>query len=189
MNTPIIDRDLTKQARTARVTAPADSPSPTAPRINAAPASPERWANIITIVRWTTCSSVSRASPARNSKPPFKPRKNYEDVGAWLLANGTKKTPAEIKAWSDEMEAGSMMKNPEKRAFFTEECKKLGLDPEKEQHVRLARSRRPREFQEQGRVTVLLPDCGSVRCGWRLRQATECGSTTAPRKPYISVIT
>ena len=57
--------------------------------------------------------------------------KNYEDVGAWLLANGTKKTPAEIKAWSDEVEAGSMMKNPEKRAFFTEECKKLGLDPEK----------------------------------------------------------
>jgi len=27
-------------------------------------------------------------------------RKNYEDVGAWLLANGTQKTPAEIKAWS-----------------------------------------------------------------------------------------
>ena len=57
--------------------------------------------------------------------------KNYEDVGTWLLANGTKKTPAEIKTWSDEVEAGSMMKNPEKRAFFTEECKKLGLDPEK----------------------------------------------------------
>lgn len=57
--------------------------------------------------------------------------KNYEDVGVWLLTNGTKKTPAEIKAWSDEMEAGSMMNNPEKRAYFTEECKKLGLDPEK----------------------------------------------------------
>ena len=57
--------------------------------------------------------------------------KNYEDVGAWLLANGTQKTPAEITAWSDEMEAGSMMKNPEKRAHFAEECKKLGLDPEK----------------------------------------------------------
>jgi hypothetical protein len=42
--------------------------------------------------------------------------KNYEDVGTWLLANGTKKTPAEIKTWSDEVEAGSMMKNPEKRA-------------------------------------------------------------------------
>ena len=57
--------------------------------------------------------------------------KNYEDIGAWLLANGTNKTPAEITAWSDEVEAGSMMKNPEKRDFFTEECKKLGLDPEK----------------------------------------------------------
>jgi hypothetical protein len=34
-------------------------------------------------------------------------------------------------AWSDEVEAGSMMENPEKRAFFTEECKKPGLDPEK----------------------------------------------------------
>jgi len=56
---------------------------------------------------------------------------NYEDVGAWLLANGTMKTPAEINAWSDEMEAGSMMQNPEKRAYFSEECKKLGLDPEK----------------------------------------------------------
>jgi hypothetical protein len=57
--------------------------------------------------------------------------KNYEDVGAWLLANGTSKTPAEIKAWSDEMEAGSMMNNSEKRAHFAGECKTLGLDPEK----------------------------------------------------------
>jgi hypothetical protein len=57
--------------------------------------------------------------------------KNYEDIGVWLQANGTKKTAAEIKTWSDEMEAGSPMKNQEKRAFFTEECKKLGLDPEK----------------------------------------------------------
>jgi hypothetical protein len=57
--------------------------------------------------------------------------KNYEDVGTWLQANGTKKTPAEIKTWSDETEAGSMMKNPEKRAYFIENCHKLGLDPEK----------------------------------------------------------
>ena len=57
--------------------------------------------------------------------------KNYEDVGTWLQANGTKKTPVEIKAWSDEMEAGSLMKNPEKRAYFIENCTKLGLDPEK----------------------------------------------------------
>lgn len=56
--------------------------------------------------------------------------KNYEDVGAWLQANGTAKTPVEIKTWSDEMEAGSPMKNPEKRAYFMEECTRLGLNPE-----------------------------------------------------------
>lgn len=56
---------------------------------------------------------------------------NYEDVGDWLLANGTPKTPTEIKAWSHEMEAGSPMKNPEKRAGFIENCTKLGLSPEK----------------------------------------------------------
>jgi len=57
--------------------------------------------------------------------------KNYEDVGTWLQANGTKKTPAEVKTWSDEMEAGSPMEHPEKRAFFVENCTKLGLNPEK----------------------------------------------------------
>ena len=57
--------------------------------------------------------------------------KNYEDVGAWLQANGTTKTPEEIKAWSDEVEAGSMMNNPEKRAYFIENCARLGLNPEK----------------------------------------------------------
>jgi hypothetical protein len=55
---------------------------------------------------------------------------NYADVGAWLQANGSSKTPAEIKAWSDEVEAGSMMRNPEKRACFMENCSKLGLNPE-----------------------------------------------------------
>src|ERR1017187_5104479 len=56
--------------------------------------------------------------------------KNYEDVGAWLQTNGTAKTPVEIKAWSDEIEAGSLMKYPEKRAYFIENCSKLGLNPE-----------------------------------------------------------
>src|SRR6185436_4895259 len=48
--------------------------------------------------------------------------KNYEDVGLWLQTNGALKTPAEIRAWSDEMEAGSLIKDPEKRAFFIEDC-------------------------------------------------------------------
>ncbi|HXC99705.1 MAG TPA: DUF5069 domain-containing protein [Verrucomicrobiae bacterium] len=55
---------------------------------------------------------------------------NYEEIGAWLQANGTAKTPAEIKTWSDAMESSSMMKNPEKRSYFIEECSKLGLNPE-----------------------------------------------------------
>ena len=54
----------------------------------------------------------------------------YEDVGAWLLANGTPRTPVEIKAWSDKVEADSLMKNPDKRAYFIESCQKLGIYPE-----------------------------------------------------------
>ena len=53
---------------------------------------------------------------------------NYEEVGAWLQANGTVRTALEIKTWSDEMEASSLMKNPEKRSFFIESCARLGLN-------------------------------------------------------------
>jgi hypothetical protein len=56
--------------------------------------------------------------------------KNYEDIGAWLQANGTAKTQSEIKTWSDTMEAGSPINNPEKSAHFIENCTKLGLKPE-----------------------------------------------------------
>ena len=56
--------------------------------------------------------------------------KTYEDVGAWLLANGTSKTPAEIKTWSDEVEAASPMKTPERRDSFISNCSKVGLIPE-----------------------------------------------------------
>lgn len=56
--------------------------------------------------------------------------KNYEEVGVWLQANGTVKTPVEIKAWSDQMEAASPMKNPERRGGFIESCHRIGLNPE-----------------------------------------------------------
>jgi hypothetical protein len=56
--------------------------------------------------------------------------KSYEDVGVWLQANGTVKSPAEIKTWSDEMEAANPMKNPERRGYFIENCHKVGLNPE-----------------------------------------------------------
>jgi hypothetical protein len=63
-------------------------------------------------------------------KGAVKASTNYEEVGAWLQANGTAKTPVEIKSWSDEMEAGSLMKDPEKRSYFIESCARLGLNPQ-----------------------------------------------------------
>jgi len=131
MNTPILNRNLTKQA-------------PHSPR--------ERIAGFAIADRATDKCRASIAGtqgdyhydcPLDNMLFSFKginggqfktavqAAKNYEDVGVWLLANGTRKTEAEIEAWSDEAESGSMMNNPEKREFFIEECKKLGLDPEK----------------------------------------------------------
>jgi hypothetical protein len=56
--------------------------------------------------------------------------KSDEDVGIWLHANGTLKTAEEIKTWSDEMEASSLFKNPDKRDYFIENCHKLGLNPQ-----------------------------------------------------------
>jgi len=47
----------------------------------------------------------------------------------WLNHNGEKKTPEEIERWADEVEASSLYHHPEKRDFFSEEVKKLGLDP------------------------------------------------------------
>ena len=130
MNTPIIARDLTKQA-------------PHSPR--------ERIAGFAIASRAVDKCRASLAGtlgdyhydcPLDNMLFSFKgitgeqfktavqASKNYEDVGAWLQANGIAKTPAEIKTWSDEMEAGSPMKNPERRAYFIESCSKLGLNPE-----------------------------------------------------------
>src|ERR671934_3177160 len=54
-----------------------------------------------------------------------------EQMAEWLDANGEKKAPAEIKRWGDEVERASLYDDPEKREFFIEECKKLGLDPAK----------------------------------------------------------
>jgi hypothetical protein len=55
---------------------------------------------------------------------------SYDEVGDWLLANGTAKTPDEIKAWSDQVETSSPMKNPERRAQFMDNCSRLMLNPE-----------------------------------------------------------
>ena len=54
-----------------------------------------------------------------------------QDMVDWLNRNGEEKTPEEIKRWADEVEASSLYNHPEKQEFFSEEVKKLGLDPEK----------------------------------------------------------
>jgi len=60
----------------------------------------------------------------------------YEDIAAWLQANGTPKTAQEIRAWSDKMESLKLkdiptMQDPEHRKEVVESCQKLGLDFEK----------------------------------------------------------
>ncbi len=54
-----------------------------------------------------------------------------EEIGLWLDERGLAKTPEEIKAWSDSIEAYSMISHPdpEKRRHFITDCKRLGLDP------------------------------------------------------------
>ncbi len=54
-----------------------------------------------------------------------------QEMVEWLNRNGEKKTPEEINRWADEVEASSLYNHPEKRDFFSEEVKKLGLDPAK----------------------------------------------------------
>jgi hypothetical protein len=59
--------------------------------------------------------------------------KNYEDVARWVQENGNKKTPDEIRQWSDRMDALRLtdiptLKDPERQKKVEESCRKLGLD-------------------------------------------------------------
>lgn len=47
----------------------------------------------------------------------------------WFNHHGTPKTEAEITRWSDEVERSSLYNDPEKRGWFSDECKRLGLEP------------------------------------------------------------
>ena len=49
----------------------------------------------------------------------------------WLNQSGEKKTAQEIRRWAEEVESSSLYHHPEKREFFSEQVKKLGLQPEK----------------------------------------------------------
>ena len=54
-----------------------------------------------------------------------------QEMVEWLNQSGEKKTPAEIRQWAEKVEASSLYNLPEKRQFFSEEVRKLGLNPEK----------------------------------------------------------
>lgn len=55
---------------------------------------------------------------------------NCEEIGAWLQANGTGRTAGEIQAWSNQVEASSLLREPAKRSYFIERCSELGLNPQ-----------------------------------------------------------
>lgn len=131
MSTPIIDRDLTKQP-------------PHSPRARVAGFAIAR--RTVDKCRASVAGKLGeyhydcpldnmlfsfKGINSEQFKSAVQAAKTYDDIGIWLQANGTVKTPTEIKAWSDEVEAGSMMNNPEKRAYFIENCTKLGLNPKK----------------------------------------------------------
>ncbi|MGA7273521.1 MAG: DUF5069 domain-containing protein [Candidatus Udaeobacter sp.] len=54
-----------------------------------------------------------------------------EEIVEWLNQSGEKKTAAEIKRWSERMEASSLYDDLEKHDYFVQQTRKLGLDPEK----------------------------------------------------------
>jgi hypothetical protein len=52
-----------------------------------------------------------------------------EEMVKWVDAHGEKKSDDEKKQWVGEMMKKSLYNDPEKRDYFVEETKKLGMDP------------------------------------------------------------
>jgi hypothetical protein len=57
--------------------------------------------------------------------------KSDQEIVSWLNANGTPKTTEEVTEWSAAFESHSPYADPEKKEWFSGECKSLGLNPEK----------------------------------------------------------
>ncbi len=53
------------------------------------------------------------------------------EVAAWLDTQGTPKTAAEVKEWSDGFEATKPYEIPDKKEWFVEACAAVGIDPAK----------------------------------------------------------
>ena len=54
-----------------------------------------------------------------------------QQMAEWLDQSGEKKTPEEMKRWSDEVEATRPYDDPEQRDWFIEQTKTIGLDASK----------------------------------------------------------
>ena len=66
-----------------------------------------------------------------DSKEQIEQGASDQEMIEWLNQSGEKKTPAEIKRWSEKVEASSLYDDLEKHDYFVRETRKLGLDPEK----------------------------------------------------------
>ncbi len=55
--------------------------------------------------------------------------KSDEEMAKWIDANGTPKTEEEKAAWCEKMLASNPYDNPEKRQWYIDSVKPLGLDP------------------------------------------------------------
>jgi hypothetical protein len=55
--------------------------------------------------------------------------KNDEEMAQWVDAHGDQVTEEEKQKWIDNMMKATLYNDPEKRDYFIEETKKLGLDP------------------------------------------------------------
>lgn len=65
----------------------------------------------------------------KDFKAAVEAAKDENEIVTWLNSHGTKKSSDEITKWSEATSAGSLYTIPEKRDYFSTECKKLGLDP------------------------------------------------------------
>ncbi len=54
-----------------------------------------------------------------------------QEMVRWLDQNGTLRSPEEVRYWSDSAEANRPYDDPERREWFAEQCRPLGLDPAK----------------------------------------------------------
>ena len=54
-----------------------------------------------------------------------------EEMIEWLNRSGERKTSAQINRWSEKVQASSLYDNVKKREFFSEQTRKLRLDPAK----------------------------------------------------------